>query len=276
MEKIKIRENTVQETLVIPLYGRKLCTERHPNLFRDDRAATLMERLDYDFSKLEAKQSKFFQRFGALEVGMRQTAMMTEVRQYLKKHPAAAVVNMGCGLDYTGEVCDNGQCRIYNMDRPDVIALRNRLLPPGERTENIAADLKDTAWFDAVDASEGVIFFAAGVFYYFIREEAHELFRAMVKQFPGGVLVFDTAGKMATKMAVKTWLREIGSTVKKLFYVNRMDRDLAPFLPDVRLSTKGYMTGYNDLTDPSISRPLRWMSRFSDGPLSLQIIKMVF
>ena len=31
--KYKIEKNTVQETLVIPLYSRKLCTELYPNLF---------------------------------------------------------------------------------------------------------------------------------------------------------------------------------------------------------------------------------------------------
>lgn len=33
--KYKIEKNTVQETLVIPLYGRKMCAERYPGLYRD-------------------------------------------------------------------------------------------------------------------------------------------------------------------------------------------------------------------------------------------------
>ena len=53
MNKIPIAKNTVQETLVIPLYGRKKCTELYPNLYRDETAETLMARVDYDFSALE-------------------------------------------------------------------------------------------------------------------------------------------------------------------------------------------------------------------------------
>lgn len=34
----KIEKNTVQETLVIPLYARKQCSERFPKLFRDEAA----------------------------------------------------------------------------------------------------------------------------------------------------------------------------------------------------------------------------------------------
>ena len=86
---------------------------------------------------------------------MRQGDLAFEVQDYLKGHPNAAVVNLGCGLDNTGRTCDNGRCKIYNLDFPDVIALRQQLLPAGDREQNIPCDLKDTAWFGKVDASGG-------------------------------------------------------------------------------------------------------------------------
>ena len=49
--KYHIEKNTVQETLVIPLYGRKMCSELYPNLFRDETAMRLIEEIDYDFSE---------------------------------------------------------------------------------------------------------------------------------------------------------------------------------------------------------------------------------
>ena len=88
---------------------------------------------------------------------MRQNDLAWEVRNYLKTHPSAAVVNLGCGLDNTGRACDNGRCKIYNLDFPDVIALRQQLLPAGEREQNIPCDLKDPAWFDKIDASGGAV-----------------------------------------------------------------------------------------------------------------------
>ena len=36
--KYKIERNTVQETLILPLYSRKLCSELYPNLYRDETA----------------------------------------------------------------------------------------------------------------------------------------------------------------------------------------------------------------------------------------------
>ena len=135
--KCKIEKNTVQETLILPLYSRKLCTELYPNLYRDETAVRLLDQIDYDFSEAEKNSRSLIQRFGALEVAMRQSDLAFEVRDYLKGHPNAAVVNLGCGLDNTGRTCDNGRCKIYNLDFPDVIALRQQLLPAGDREQNI-------------------------------------------------------------------------------------------------------------------------------------------
>ena len=68
----KIEKNTVQETLIIPLYARKMCTELYPNLYRDETAVRLFGEIDYDFSALEKKSRSLMQRFGFLEVAMRQ------------------------------------------------------------------------------------------------------------------------------------------------------------------------------------------------------------
>lgn len=104
--KYKIEKNTVQETLIIPLYSRKLCSELYPNLYRDEMAVHLIDQIDYDFSQVEKKSHGLMQRFGSLEVAMRQNDLAWEVQNYLADHPNAAVVNLGCGLDGTGRACD--------------------------------------------------------------------------------------------------------------------------------------------------------------------------
>ena len=145
--KHKIEKNTVQETLIIPLFARKVCSELYPNLYRDETAARLIENIDYDFSEAEKNSRSLMQRFGSLEVAMRQNDLAFEVRDYLKVQPNAAAVNLGCGLDGTGRSCDNGTCKIYNLDFPNVITVRNKLLPAGEREKNIPCDLNDNEWF---------------------------------------------------------------------------------------------------------------------------------
>ena len=201
--KYKIEKNAVQETLIIPLYARKVCSELYPNLYRDETAVRLIDEIDYDFSEAEKNSRSLMQRFGSLEVAMRQNDLAWEVRDYLKGHPNAAVVNLGCGLDSTGRSCDNGSCKIYNLDFPDVITVRNELLPAGEREQNIPCDLNNTEWFAKIDASGGAVFFASGVFYYFLTEQVKALVQAMADAFPGSVLVFDAANRTAVKMIEK-------------------------------------------------------------------------
>lgn len=275
--KIHIEKNTVQETLIIPLYGRKMCTEQFPNLFQDLKAVELINRLDYDFSDMEKKQKSLAYRFGALEVAMRETDLSLEVKDYLKVHPSAAVVNLGCGLDQTAENLDNGICRIYNIDLPDIIEAREKLIDKADRVENIACDLNDISWFDRIDSSNGVCFMAAGVFYYFLSEQIRVLFKAMQIRFPGGRIVFDSAGKRAVKMMVKTWIKEVGITsISECFYVENVQTDIAPWLPGAKISSKGYMLGYNDLKDPSVPWLFRFMSKLGDGVMKMKIVKIEF
>lgn len=277
MEKTHIEKNTVQETLVIPLYGRKLCTEQFPRLFRDDKALELIDSIDYDFSPLAAKSKSLAHRFGALEVAMRENDLMIEAKDYLKTHPKATLVNLGCGLDQTAENCDNGQCRIVNLDLPDVIAVRDRLLPGNDRVKNLAADLNDLAWFEHIDAGNGVCFLAAGVFYYFKTENIKKLFTAMAKRFPGGRLVFDAAGKRAVKVMLRTWVRDAGVTsIADYFSVDSVEKDLLPWMTNAEVSYRGYMLGYNDLSDPSVPGLFRFMARLGDGFMKMRIVRMDF
>ena len=96
--KYHIEKNTVQETLVIPLYGRKMCSELYPNLYRNETALRLIDQIDYDFSLLSQKSKSLMQQFGFLEAAMRQNDLAWEVRDYLRAHPRAAVVNLGPGM----------------------------------------------------------------------------------------------------------------------------------------------------------------------------------
>ena len=275
--KYKITKNTVQETLVIPLYGRKLCSERYPTLYRDETAIRLIDQIDYDFTALEKRSGSLMQRFGILEAAMRQSDLAIEVRDYLKDHPNAAVVNLGCGLDDTGRQCDNGTCRLYNLDLPDVIAVRDQLLPAGEREENIPCDLSDTAWFQRIDASGGAVFFAAGVFYYFLKEQVRTLVRQMADAFPGGVLVFDAANGKAVRLMLKTWIKDAAiQNVGAYFAVADARRELSAWDSRLRVSSRGYMLGYNDLKDPSVSGFFRFLARVGDNRMNMQIVKLGF
>ena len=276
MEKYHIEKNTVQETLIIPLYGRKVCSEHFPNLFKDPEAERICSMLDYDFAENGKKMESGAGLFGALEVAQRQYDISCEVKEYLKKYPKAAVVSMGCGLDDTYRKCDNGTCRGYNIDMPDVIKVRDELLPTGDREVNLGFDLNDDKWMDVIDASNGAIFFATGVFYYFKTEDVKALFCKMAKRFPGAVLVFDACNQRGAKMMTKTWLKEAGISDVKAFFSLESHTELECWSDDFEnVSAKSYMRGYRDIyNDVGVLHKL--MIKFCDSLVKMIIVKIEF
>ena len=274
--KYHIEKNTVQETLIIPLFGRLVCSERFPELFSDPEAKRICDSLDYDFAKKRKKMETTAGLFGALEVAQRQYDLRCEVDSYLTNHPKAAVVNLGCGLDDTFRKCDNGLCRGYNIDLPDVILVRNDLLPAGEREQNLAFDLNDFSWMDQIDGSNGAVFFAAGVFYYFKTEDVRKLFSAMAERFPGAVLVFDSCNERGAKLMRKTWLKEAGITDVSAFFSLEDEGELRGWNDHFAgVSAGSYMRGYRDIYK-DVGCFHRLMICFCDTLVRMKIVKIVF
>ncbi len=274
--KIHIERNSVQETLLVPLYGRKMCAEKFPDLYTDQSAARLCDSLDYDFSALEARKNSFFYEFGALEAAMRQLDIMWEIKDYLKTHPRAVLINLGCGLDQTGRACDNGMCRMVNIDFPDIIAVRKQLISSDEREINIARDLKDYSWMDEIDGSDGVIFFAAGVFHYFRSEEVKDLILELSGRFPGGRLIFDTVGKLGLKLMMSKTLKSMGiDDVDGFFHVDHPEKDLN-WSDKVKVYSKGYMLGYYDMRSKGVRRSHRLLAKIGDSWMKMAVHRVEF
>ena len=274
--KYHIENNSVQETLVIPLFGRLVCSEHFPELFSDPEAERICDSLDYDFADKRKRMESAAGLFGALEVAQRQYDLRCEAEAYLKDHPKAAVVNLGCGLDDTFSRVDNGHCRGYNIDLPDVIRVRNDLLPAGERETNLACDLNDHSWMDRIDAGDGAVFFAAGVFYYFRTAEVKKLFQAMAARFPGGVLAFDSCNKRGAKLMRKTWRKEAGITDVSAFFSLEDEKELLGWSDRfASVTAKSYMRGYRDIYG-SVGAFHKLMIRFCDSLVKMKIVKIVF
>lgn len=276
MQKVKIEKNTVQETLIVPLYGRKMCSEKFPELYTDIFAKGLCEKIEYDFTDLEKKNNSFLYEFGSLEAAMRQLDIMWEIKEYSKKYPEATIVNLGCGLDETGKTCDNGICSIVNIDFPDTIEIRKKLIAEQNREKNIACDLKDYTWMKEIDDSKGVIFFAAGVFHYFKMDEVKELVLELAKRYTGGCLVFDSVGKLGLKLMMSKTLKNMGiKDVDGFFYINNPEKDLN-WSEKIKVTSKGYMLGYYGMKSPNIHFTHRLLGKICDNVMKMSINKMEF
>ncbi|MFF0728477.1 class I SAM-dependent methyltransferase [Streptomyces sp. NPDC004134] len=190
MTRHRVALGTVQETLLIPLYGRAVESRKAEPALRDPRAEEIVASLDYDFARFDGLPS--------LAGTVLRTALFDAwVRDFLTAHPDGTVVEIGAGLNTRFERVDNGTARWLEFDLPDVIALRRALVAGTARRRTAAASVTGTSWADEAVAlgGGGPYFLAAEAVLPFLTErEAHGVVELMAARFPGSLLALDTAG----------------------------------------------------------------------------------
>jgi len=120
----------VAETLLITTAIRAFESQRPDALIKDERAEALVSQMDQDF--LRNKLAKV-EEYSQIAMILRSRDFDCYTQDFLARHPEAVVVHIGCGLDTRFErVCleqpGNGQVEWYDLDLPDVIALRQKLV----------------------------------------------------------------------------------------------------------------------------------------------------
>ena len=94
----------------------------------------------------------------------------------------------------------------FDLDLPEVIALRRELIPEQPDNVYIAASLLETDWMDDLrrrhpDAE--FIFIVEGVLMYFYEKQVKAFLHHVANRFVGGELWFDVCGTMMSRHGVK-------------------------------------------------------------------------
>lgn len=191
MEKVKFDLTGVPHTLVLPLFGRAIASREKNSKFNDEYAIKLVEALNYDFADLEKRMKEFSTSMSW--AADRALYFDNGIKNYLKTHPKATIVNMGAGLETAFYRVDNGQLTWVDLDLPQVMAIKQKLLPPPKRVHYIAKSVLDFSWMDDVKKfGDDVYFFAGGLFIYLKPEQVKSLFIEMAHRFKNAELQFDT------------------------------------------------------------------------------------
>ncbi|HXY88567.1 MAG TPA: class I SAM-dependent methyltransferase [Candidatus Acidoferrales bacterium] len=199
-DKVKIKLNGVSETLLGLLWGRAQLSKEYSSLFFDAKAVELVEKINYDFSTSDmafqgilldiSVEGNLLPIFGLTALMAKQ--FDDKIKAYVTEHPRASVVNIGAGLDTTFYRIDNGTIHWYDLDLPNVIAIRKQLLPEPDRVVYIPKSLLDPSWCkDVKVADDGIFMVAGGVLRYFKESEVKQFFLLLADNFPGGEIVFD-------------------------------------------------------------------------------------
>ncbi|MDR1319277.1 MAG: class I SAM-dependent methyltransferase [Treponema sp.] len=247
MEKNGVLQETVANTMLIPLWGRAFASKLNPQILDDSEAIKIINSLNYDFSEME----KNFGEFGGICYIIRARVLDDIIKKFIREYPNASIVNIGSGLDTTFSRIDNGSIHWYNLDLPEAIEFRKTLIPDSERNSAIPISVFDFTWFEKIkfESEKSILFIAAGVFYYFKENEVKELFCAMGERFPNGMLIFDAESKSAVKKS-NSMVRKAGNKgARMFFYVNNPDKfeqwskkikliDVLPFFKSIQKNKK--------------------------------------
>ena len=118
-EKIKL--SGVPETMLQTVYARAKESSGR-GAIHDTKAEEIIGKLDYDFSLADKDTAM---RSGVIA---RTIALDRMTKEWLASHPGAVVVNIACGLD-TRCYRISGYAHWYNLDLPETMAVREKLLP---------------------------------------------------------------------------------------------------------------------------------------------------
>ena len=205
-------KSIVAETLLIPLYMRAKESRRNNPILYDKAAERLADSLEYDYSQFDGAKLS--------EVGcvVRGWYFDRAVRRFIEAHSRPVVVNVGCGLDTRFQRIGDGKAVFYDLDLPEVIALRRELIPAEvialrrelipEQPGNvyIAASLLETDWMDDLRRRHPdgeFIFIVEGVLMYFYEKQVRAFLHAVASRFGGGELWFDVCGTMMSRHGMK-------------------------------------------------------------------------
>ena len=130
-----IKLSGVPETMLQTVYARAKESSGR-GAIHDAKAEELIEKLDYDFTLADKDTAM---RSGVIA---RTIVLDKLTKSWLAAHSGAVVVNIACGLD-TRCYRMSGYAHWYNLDLPETMAVREKLLPESGTISQIAMSAMD-------------------------------------------------------------------------------------------------------------------------------------
>jgi len=184
----------VSATMLLTLYARALETLSPDPILVDEKAVALRERLNPLLDPAADELSRKLAQ-GDLPPALLQTMSLRarhfdrQAEAFLGRRPDGAIVNLGCGLDTRFDRIDDGRLQFYDLDLPDVIALKRQLVAETDRYQFIASSVLDFAWMDRLAGQRPYLFLAEGLFMYLPLADVRALVLALQARFPGSELL---------------------------------------------------------------------------------------
>ncbi len=189
--------DAVADTLFIPLYMRHLETLRDDAIISDPKASELVGHIDYDFEKFTNS------RMSQVGTAIRVRHFDREAARFVREASNPVVISIGAGLDTRFERVYSGKGVFYELDLPEVIDFRKKLMPPRAENPHLAVSMFDTdSWVGTIKREHpGAQFMiiAEGVFMYFTEEQLRPFLVSLTEKFEQAELHFDACNRFGVK-----------------------------------------------------------------------------
>jgi O-methyltransferase involved in polyketide biosynthesis len=176
----------VQASLYLTLSGRALDSRTPRPFLGDPMADKILTKIGYDAAQFPMPASS------VTDIALRAKKLDDIVRHFVARHPDAVVLDLGAGLDSRmSRVAPPAGIDWYDVDFPEVVALRAEALGKGIRAHNVAADLTDPGWLEAVPTGRPGVIVADGLIAFLAQDAFVTLLHRLVDHFPSGEIAFN-------------------------------------------------------------------------------------
>ncbi len=229
--KEKIRLSGVPETMLQTVYARAK-ESRGRGAIHDAKAEEIIEKLDYDFS-LADKDT-------AMHSGVIARTIVLDrlTKAWLGAHPGAVVVNIACGLD-TRCYRMSGYAHWYNLDLPETMAVREKLLPESGTISQIAMSAMEDWGSKISEQNVPVLIVIEGLTMYLNAKDVQQIFKVISSRFSKATVFVETMNPMIVKRFKE---RSIEGSHAKFTWGIKNGKALAELLPDFRFVEEHSLT----------------------------------
>ena len=229
--KEKIRLFGVPETMLQTVYARAK-ESRGRGAIHDAKAEEIIEKLDYDFSLADKD--------AAMHSGViARTIVLDQLtKAWLGAHPGAVVVNIACGLD-TRCYRMSGYAHWYNLDLPETMAVREKLLPESGAISQIAMSAMDDWGGKIGEQNVPVLIVIEGLTMYLNTKDVQQIFAVISNRFPKATVFVETMNPMIVKRFKE---KSIEGSHAKFTWGVKNGKALAELLPDFRFMEEHSLT----------------------------------
>ena len=188
-EKIKL--TGVPETMLQTIYARAK-ESKGRGAIHDSKAEEIISSLDYDFSIADKD--------AAMHSGVIARTIVLDklTKDWLAKNSGAVVVNIACGLD-TRCYRMKGYAHWYNLDLPETMEVREKLLPEDGAISQLAMSAMDD-WGEMISERDTpVLVIIEGLTMYLTESDVTRIFEVISARFDNVTVFVEVMNPMVVK-----------------------------------------------------------------------------